>query len=447
MKHNLLSYADLEKIITITKTINVDKNTVYNYFKTLKYINEPKNSNVLYFPIYVDKADDLGGWYPRKSDTRNTIYELIKKHPEYTYVLDEKTYNRINNNNLKVIIVPDIMKCIDELFNYYISNRKFKTILVTGSVGKTTTAGLIKDVIKDNVLRIYAKRITPIVLKTNLINYLTEDIEYLVLEASLFYKHHVKYFSEILKPFISICLNILPEHIGIDGIKSVEDITKCKMEVFKYSKYALINMEDNELSKIKFDNHKLIYKDYEMESNVEELYDISKLNSKINIYLKTYISKVEYSSAYYVGIILGIPEDIVIDRLNKAIPVEYRVNKNYIFNKEIIFDGDVSGVARFSKFTNHFYNRAILIIRYLTTSGEEDEDYSKYPQYYDRFEKVYLFNDIECLDVLKNDKTIIVSNHDFIKDIDNDVQIFYHYGSYYRKFDEFNIDNLGRVDI
>ena len=447
MKHNVLSYLELEKIIEITKTINIDKDAVYNYFKTFKYVDDPNNSNVLYFPIYVDKTDDLGGWYPRKSDTRNTIDECIKKHPEYTYVLDEKTYNRINNKELKVIIVPDIMKSIDKLFNYYINKRSFKAILVTGSVGKTTTVGLIKDVIKDNVLRIYAKRITPIVLKTNIINYLTEDIEYLVLEASLFFKHHVKFFSETLKPYISICLDILPEHIGINDIKNVEDITICKAEVFKYSKYALINMEDKELSKIKFENHKMIYNDYQMDSNVEEVFDISKINPNINIYLKTYISKVEYSSAYYVGKILGIKEDIIIDRLNNAIPVEYRVNKNNILGREIIFDGDVSGVARFSIFTNHFYKRAVLIIRYLTIDGEENEDYSKYPEYYDRFEKIYLFDDLKNLDVLKTNNTEIVSNHDFIKDIDEDVLIFYHYGSYYRKYKDFNIDNLGRVDI
>lgn len=71
------------------------------------------------------------------------------------------------------------------------------------------------------------------------------DIKYLVLEAGLFFKHHVKYFSDTLKPFIGICLNILPEHIGIAGINSVEDITKYKLEIFRYSKYALINFKDN----------------------------------------------------------------------------------------------------------------------------------------------------------------------------------------------------------
>ena len=447
MKQNSLSYLELEKIIKITKNINVDTDTVFNYFKTLKYIDSPEENNILYFPIYLSIDDDLGGWYPGNSDTRKSVNEYIIEHPNYTYVLDEETYNNINNDTLKVLIVPNIMESIDQLFGYIISNRNFETILVTGSVGKTTTVGLIKDVIQDNVLRIYSKRITPIVLKTNIINYLTKDIKYLVLEAGLFHKHHVKYFSDTLKPLISICLNILPEHLGIDGIMSVEDITIYKSEVFRYSKYALINLEDNELKKIEFKNNKLIYNNHQMDSNVEKVYDISVLNQNINLYIKTYISKLQYSSAYYVGKILNIPENIIIERLNSSIPVENRVNKNKLFDREIIFDGEVSGVARFSLFTNHFYEKAVLIIRYLTIGGEEDEDYSKYPQYFNRFDKVYLFNDLESLDILKTNNTEIVSNHNFIKNIDKNTQIFYHYGSYYRKYNEFNIDNLDRIDI
>ena len=43
----------------------------------------------------------------------------------------------------------------------------------------------------------------------------------------------------------------------------------------------------------------------------------------------------------------------------------------------------------------------------------------------------------EQLDLLKADNVVVVSNHDFIKYVDKDVQIFYHYGSFYRKYDSF----------
>ena len=445
MKQNIFSFSELENIITITKTFNINIDEKYNYFKMLKYIDEPKDSNVLYFPIYIDPSCDGGNWYAVTSDTRLSVNDYAKGHPDYTYVLDYETYENFSNKNLKIIIVPDIMKCIDELFNYIYNNRNFNTILVTGSVGKTTTVGLIESVIKDNVLRIYSKRITPIVLKMNIINYLTRDIKYLIMEAGIFAKHHVKYFSDLLKPLISVCLNIKPEHLGINNMNTIDDITIAKTKIFEYSKYALINLSDNELSKLVFSNNKMIYKDFEMPTNVKEIYDISKLIPGINLYIKTNLSKVQNSAAYYVGKILNIPDSIIIDRLNNIKPVEHRVNKEKIYNKEIIFDGEVSGVVRFDLFTDHFYDKAVLIIRHLTTGGEENEDYSQIPKYFSRFSKVYLFNDLESLPVLQTDNTEIVNNHDFIKDIPDNTEIFYHYGSYYRKYNEFSLDNLDRV--
>ena len=49
--------------------------------------------------------------------------------------------------------------------------------------------------------------------------------------------------------------------------------------------------------------------------------------------------------------------------------------------------------------------------------------------------------------IQNKDKKEDIAYTQFIKDIDEDVLIFYHYGSYYRKYKDFNIDNLGRVDI
>ena len=356
---------------------------------------------------------------------------LIKRHTKFK-----------KNHEIKYFLVDDIMNCIDALFNYFLKNRNFKTILVTGSVGKTTAAGLIENVIKENVLRFYSKRITPIVLKTKIINQLTENVNYLVMEASMYYRHHIKYFSDTLKPYISACINIDPEHLGIDEIKNVHDIVACKMRVFEFAEYALINRSDKELSKIHFDNGKMFYENLNFNSNVKKVYDISELNEKIEPYINTRLSNLQYQTAFQVGKIIGIPEEEIIERLNNAIPVENRINKQMVYDREIVFDGDVSGVARFSKFTDHLYKRAILVIRDLTRGGEEDEDYSKIKNYYNRFEKVYLFNDLENINDLISQNTEIVNSNDFIKEIDPEVAIFYHYGSYYRKFKEFDLKNL-----
>ena len=81
MKQNILSYLELEKIFKIEKTVNINKNMKFDFVRTL--------SGILYFPIYLNRYDDLGGWYLINSDTRKKIKEYSMEHLDYTYVLDE----------------------------------------------------------------------------------------------------------------------------------------------------------------------------------------------------------------------------------------------------------------------------------------------------------------------------------------------------------------------
>lgn len=443
MKHNIFKLEELKKIINIIDIYNIPEEDYYNSFVITKaYVNVLDLEHTLYFPITINEIDNDGGWYPNDADTRKNINYYVGNNPTYTYVLDIETYNLLDNKSVKVIIVENIMESVDKLYQYILKIREAEKILITGSVGKTSTVGLIENVIKDNVLRIYAKRITPVVLKNFIINYLTKDIKYIVLEAGLFHKHHVKYFSEELKPIISVCLNILPEHIGIKTINSIDDIVEGKLEVFRYAKYALLNKEDEHLKKVTINNGLVEYKDFKLNTNIKEVLDISQLNEKINLYVKTNLSKIQYQTAYLIGKILNIPDDLIIERLNSSSPKEKRVCKEKIYNHEIIFDGDVSGVARFSLFTDHFYSKAILVIRALTTNGEEEEDYSKLVNYFGRFDKVYIFNDVHNKEILYFKNVYLVDNHDFIKDIDSNTAIFYHYGSYYRKYSKFDLNNL-----
>ena len=272
---NKISLSKLKEIINIIKVENVNDDEVFDFIKLLKNQKESvKSKSVLFFPTYLDSSDDGGGWYIGKCDYRLEINDFVKEYPNYTYVLDEKAYQLLKDRKIKTILVDNVMKSIDLLFNYYLRMRNVKTILVTGSVGKTTTVGLIENVIKSNVLRIYSKRITPIILKSQIINNLTENVNYLVLEASMYYRHHVKYFSDTLKPYISACLNIAPEHLGIDGIKDVKDIVASKMRIFEFAEHALINCSDEELSKIYFKDGRIFYQDINFNSKVKKVYDI-----------------------------------------------------------------------------------------------------------------------------------------------------------------------------
>ena len=443
-KRNKITLNELEKVIDIIDKKNIKQTDEYDYFRIIKENISLENAKVLYFPIYLNVNDDQGGWYVSNRDLREYINNIIKSNPKATFLIEQDMVPNIESKTAKLIIVNNIMESIDRLSNYYLEKSKAKTILVTGSVGKTSTAGLIEKVINKNVLRIYSKRITPIILKAKLMNYLTKDIEYLVLEAGLFYRHHVKFFSDYLKPYIGIILNVLPEHIGIDHIMIMDDIVKNKLEVFKYVEYALINKADEYLKNVEFLKNQIKYSDYKIDSKIKEVWDISKFNSKINLYVNTELSKIEYQAAYTIGEILKIPQKTILKRLDKALPVENRTQKEKIYNHEIIFDGDVSGIARFSLFTKHNYPKAVLIIRALTEDGEESEDYKLLDNFFNRFEKIYIFDNVQAKNQLKSLNIQIVKNHDFMKNISQDTTIFYHYGSYYRKFSKFDLENLER---
>lgn len=443
-KRNKITLNELEKVIDIIDKKNIKQTDEYDYFRIIKENISLENAKVLYFPIHLNVNDDLGGWYASNRDLREYINNIIKSNPKATFLIEQDMVPNIEYKTAKLIIVDNIMESIDQLSNYYLEKSKEKTILVTGSVGKTSTVGLIEKVIKKNVLRIYSKRITPIILKAKIMNYLTKDIEYLVLEAGLFYRHHVKFFSDYLKPYIGIFLNVLPEHIGIDHITTMDNIVQNKLEVYRYVEYALVNKADEYLKNVEFQKDQIKYSDYKIDSKIKEVWDISKFNAKINLYVNTELSKIEYQAAYTIGEILKIPQKTILKRLDKALPVENRTQKEKIYNHEIIFDGDVSGIARFSLFTKHNYSKAVLIIRALTEDGEESEDYKLLDDFFYRFEKVYIFANVQVKNQFKSLNIQIVKNHDFIKSISQDTTIFYHYGSYYRKFSKFDLENLER---
>ena len=65
--------------------------------------------------------------------------------------------------------------------------------------------------------------------------------------------------------------------------------------------------------------------------------------------------------------------------------------------------------------------------------------------FFNKFEKVFIFSDINYLDELKNEKNVvIVDNNDFIKKLDG--EIIYHYSGYYRVWDKFDEKNLNIYD-
>ena|GEM_PF-4813950 len=136
--------------------------------------------------------------------------------------------------------------------------------------------------------------------------------------------------------------------------------------------------------------------------------------------------------------------EIIVEELNNYIPVENRLNKFNAFNKEIVFDGDISTVGRLKQLASNKYQKSYLVLRKMG-SCEVDAHLEDFYPFLDRFNQVFLFSDTEFYDELKDHSNVtMVVNHDFISKLDG--TIFYHYSGYFRVFDIFNEKNLVDID-
>lgn len=90
------------------------------------------------------------------------------------------------------------------------------------------------------------------------------------------------------------------------------------------------------------------------------------------------------------------------------------------------------------------YETSYLVIRKVG-SNENTLRISNITDFFNKFKRVFIFDDIEYLDEFKNHENVtIVSNHDFMNDLDG--KIIYHYSGYYRVWDSFDENNLNIYD-
>ena len=460
---NKLTLEELEKVVPILSSNNISPNDLFDYFRIVALNNkkyEKDAKNPLYFLSYNTEEEIKNGWFNKKFDLRNYVNEIIKQYPNATFVVEKDMVDRIENKDAKYIVVENIPQAIDLLFEYTKSKSKAKSVVVTGSVGKTTTVGLMESVLKTkfNTLRIYSKRITPIILKANIINFLNEDVDYIILENSIYYHNHVAILSELLNPDIACMLNIESSHLGVDKLNSLDDICIYKAEILKHAKFGIINDEDEHLNNIhlyydivEYNGDPLFKTELEFldrvkpsEIEIEDNNLIIDGKLKINPFILSNLSKVQYLFAYRIGVLAGLSIEEIEQGMKEYQPVENRLNKHTAFGHEIYLDGDITTYERIKALSETKYDNAYLVIRKVGSS-ENTNRIADIVDHFDKFKKVYIFDDIEYLDELKNHPNVeIVNNHDFLNNLDG--VIIYHYSGYYRVWPTYDENNLNIYD-
>jgi len=307
-----------------------------------------------------------------KNDS-NKIKNMLDDKP-FQYELGKNTYKFLSDTDL-IIVSPGVdprqdffIKLINkgktiiseiELASRFI---KGKIIGITGSNGKSTVTSLVYHILSNSGLKA--------VLSGNigfpLIDYVDEETDYYVVELSSFQLEHIVKF----KPFISVVLNITPDHL--DRYDNFNDYLDAKLNVFKNqdkNDYAILNYDDQRILSYRDRiNPKKIYFSLKKEKDIyfKDNYICYKKDKIINnkkIPLLGIHNIENIMASIGVSKILGVENKRIIDAIKSFKGLEHRTEPCGYYN-DILFvnDSKATNVDATYKAIKSFNNPIILIL-------------------------------------------------------------------------------------
>ena len=215
-------------------------------------------------------------------------------------------------------------KIITDIDLLYLSNSKFKSIVVTGSNGKSTTCKMIAHLLKKNNFKanLGGNIGTPVLdlkIKKNI---------YFVIEASSFQLSH----SKFIHPDYAVLLNITNDHIDWHG--TLKAYTESKLKIFRLQKknnFAIIN---ESLKKI-FKRKKYLSK---MISVNRKEYKQVKFKLK-NDYLNLNINDENMSFVFTLAKLLKIKKNSFLKSMNSFLGLPHRYEL-FLKKKDVTFIND-----------------------------------------------------------------------------------------------------------
>lgn len=196
-----------------------------------------------------------------------------------------------------------------KLANYILDKQNIKTIMITGSYGKTTTKELLYEMLSEkyNVLKTIENYNNDIGIPLSIFEYNEKD-DIAVLEVGMNHAGEIKNIVDYIRPDIAAIINVSKVHI--EFFESLSDIAKAKLEIISnptLDTIAVINSKYKELGENfpnQFPGSAIFYKYYLSENTLniielEEKYKIPEtsigildnITAAVIIARKLYISK------------------------------------------------------------------------------------------------------------------------------------------------------------
>jgi len=237
---------------------------------------------------------------------------------------------------LKKKLIKNRDKIITDLDLFYLLNPEIKTIVVTGTNGKSTTCKILEHILKKNNINVrLGGNIGKPVLDLDLKNQ-----PLVIIEASSFQLAYSKY----IKPDYALILNITKDHLDWHG--SYKDYIDSKFKIFsrqKRNNFAFINSKIL-LKKFKKEKYESTLKFINKES-------YNKIKSKIkNNYLKSESNEENMSFVYALSKILKINEKHLVNSLKSFKGLSHRHEIFYKKNNKIFINDSKATSFEASKF-------------------------------------------------------------------------------------------------
>ncbi len=190
----------------------------------------------------------------------------------------------IKKSKFKKLLLKNKKKIITDLDLFFLKNNVKKSIVITGTNGKSTTCSLIHHILKINKIKNkLAGNIGKPILKLKF----NENFVY-VIEASSFQLEY----SKFVKPYCAAILNISEDHLDWHGTK--KNYIMSKIKIFN-------NQTKNDVAFLNDINLKKIYKKKNFQGKLKFINtNIVRFEDSQNKYLQLEANKDNVAFAYYI---------------------------------------------------------------------------------------------------------------------------------------------------
>ena len=292
-----------------------------------------------------------------------SVLKFLKKNNEITthddkIKIDNKKITKIKFDYIIISPGIDINKCnlskflkdnskkiytdLDIFYNHHKSNSK---ITITGTNGKSTTAKILYDVLRDQKVdvRLVGNIGNPILLEKKVTNRTV-----FVIEAS---SYQLEY-SKLFKTNISLILNISPDHL--ERHKTIKQYVSAKFKLVKNQSrkdVAILNIKNFYIKK-ELESKNYFPKLIKIKKNVDNIF-LKKIN---NEYFNTAGNKENLKFILEVAKLLNLKKDILVKTLKKFKGLKYR--------QQTIFQSDKLTIINDSKATT--FSSSVSLLKSLT---------------------------------------------------------------------------------